>query len=633
MDSTLGSSAPALALLGPILVLWLSALILYVLDHFVRLEDRGIAEAGALLISLGFLIAVRLQVDRPLYLGPAVSASSERVPPFLIAGDTTWVLALILLGGAWIASLASLGQPSARGRSGRLAVLGAGLGFFFAGDWATLAMSWVLVDVCLLYTLVQEQAESQEEPEAGAAEGAGEPGASETVLPRGARGTLGWTAVLSLGGAMALGLVILLWRHVGGGTWVDPYTVFGQVRSAPLDSGPATNLKPYLASLGVMVVLLRLMPFPLPSWHTHALEVGPGRRAERTPPLAQVVRLAIPTLLGAYLWTRLAQWGIVEQSSLVRTVLPWWAGLIMLAAGTKAWAATDPGQLVACANDYVLGFMLLGMGLNLPVVWQLFIGVCVVLTASTLFVGWTQTHYLNPFEPRSYWLALPAAWALLSLGGIPFTAGFPARAGIYKALFAGERWPLLLLILAGETAFLGALLRILFDVERVTRREGTQVPVEQQEDRGDVEQAEPLAEQAQAPGTQGAAWQREVRLGAGIALSLGVLILGTFRVLPIPGLGFWLTLPTLTIWAAWLLPLVGAAALYRSQDAILPALEAWWPVIRRVFRLDWLYKAAQTVLGYTGVIFWGGTQVIEGAGYMAWALLVCLVILLFILRG
>jgi hypothetical protein len=632
MDVHLGSSAPALILLGPILVLWFSALILHLLDYFVKLEDRGIAEAGALLISLGFLIAVRLQVGRPLYLGPAVSASSERVPPFLIAGNTTWVLALILLGGAWIASLASLGQPAARGRSGRLAVLGAGLGFFFAGDWATLAMFWVLVDVCLLYTLVQEQARSLEEPEAGA-EGGGEPSASETVPAGGARGTLGWTAVLSLGGAMALGLVILLWRHAGGGTWVDPYSVFGQVRSAPLDSGLATNLKPYLATLGVLVVLLRLMPFPLPSWHAHAREAGPGRLAERTPPLAQVVRLAIPTLLGAYLWTRLAQWGIVEQSSLVRMVLPWWAGLIMLVAGTKAWSAAEPGQLVACANDYVLGFMLLGMGLNLPVVWQLFIGVCVVLTACTLFVGWTQTHYLNPFEPHSYWLALPAAWALLSLGGIPLTAGFPARVGIYKALFAGERWPLLLLILAGEAAFLGALLRILFDVERVTRREGDQVPEEQQEDQEDLEEAEPLTEQAQAPRTQGAAWQREVRLGAGIALSLGVLILGTFPVLPIPGLGFWLTLPTLAIWAAWLLPLVGAAALYRSQDAILPVLEAWWPVIRRIFRLDRLYKAVQTALGYVGVMFWGGTQVVEGAGYMAWALLVCLVILLFILRG
>jgi hypothetical protein len=71
--------------------------------------------------------------------------------------------------------------------------------------------------------------------------------------------------------------------------------------------------------------------------------------------------------------------------------------------------------------------------------------------------------------------------------------------------------------------------------------------------------------------------------------------------------------------------------LYRSQDVILGLMEAWWPVIRRVLRPDWLYRAMDKVLGHVGSLIWASTQVIEGAGYMAWIVLTCLVILLFVI--
>jgi len=85
------------------------------------------------------------------------------------------------------------------------------------------------------------------------------------------------------------------------------------------------------------------------------------------------------------------------------------------------------------------------------------------------------------------------------------------------------------------------------------------------------------------------------------------------------------------IWAALFLPIVGAIALYRSQDAILSSTEAWWPLIRRALRLDWLYRTVERALQYIGSLIWGATQVVEGAGYMAWVALACLVIVLLVL--
>ena len=127
-------------------------------------------------------------------------------------------------------------------------------------------------------------------------------------------------------------------------------------------------------------------------------------------------------------------------------------------------------------------------------------------------------------------------------------------------------------------------------------------------------------------------WQREIGYGASALLALGIVVLGVSpRLLAAPSLGTWFALPVLQMWAALLLPAIGAGLICRARERILDAMEAWWPLAQRVLSLDWLYQGIETVLSHLAAVIWGGALVIEGAGYMAWVVLACLVIILFVI--
>jgi hypothetical protein len=559
-------------LLAPILALWIGALVFVMLDRLLEPQDRGIAETVVLVLSLGFLLAAGPRADVPLSFGVGLANAGWRgLTPFLFAGPVSWVLALVLLGSALAASLASLQRPT-EGRAGRLAALGAALLFLFAGDWPTLVSAWMLLDLALLYAL--------------------QPG-SDPAIRR--------TAVLSLAGAICLGVALILWQQVPGSIWVAP--------AAPVDAHAATALPPFVAPLGIAAALLRLMPYPLPSWQ------APAERQERreTRPIAQVVLFALPTLLGAYLWVRLAQWGVAAQG-MWSVVLPLWAGVAMLVGGVKAWIAPDPDRLIAAVNTYGSAFVLLTMGLPLAATWRLAHGLYVVLSVAVLLVSWTQGQYFRLVNLRTYWRLVPAGLALLSLAGLPFSAGFPGRVGMYKAILGDQRWLVLLLAIGAESVFLGAMLRVLFGIE------------------SEAAPAQPSSRDALASGLGRVQWRREIAFGASMALAMAMVVLGwTPSRLALPGLGFWLALPTVPVWAAIVLPLIGAIVLYRSQDAILDALEGWRPLISRLIETDWPYQVIERALQQLRALIWGATQVVQGAGYMAWVVLACLVLLIFIL--
>ena len=57
----------------------------------------------------------------------------------------------------------------------------------------------------------------------------------------------------------------------------------------------------------------------------------------------------------------------------------------------------------------------------------------------------------------------------------------------------------------------------------------------------------------------------------------------------------------------------------------------WWPLVQRLSALGWLVRGVEQVLRYAGGLIWGSTLVVEGTGYMAWVVLACLVVLLFII--
>ena len=128
-----------------------------------------------------------------------------------------------------------------------------------------------------------------------------------------------------------------------------------------------------------------------------------------------------------------------------------------------------------------------------------------------------------------------------------------------------------------------------------------------------------------------AAWLRNLGVGAGAALALGGVILGIVPgLLGAPRLLFWLRLPRVHVWAALLLPAIGAIALYRAQEPLTEWVDEWWPLIRRLLDVRWIFGGIERIARLVGAAVWTGTRVIEGAGYTAWVLLFCLVALLFL---
>jgi len=594
-----------LTLLGPVLVLWVGALVLDLVDRFLEPQDRGGAEAFVLALGTASLLVARSQANVPIVFGQFLAAAGwTGMPPFLIAERTTWILALIIVGGSWMASLATLGQPTS-GRAGRLAALGAALLFLFAGDWATLILAWALVDLALLYALARGRR----------TDGGGHEG-------------LGWTGALSLGGAVALGIALLLGQQAEGSAWGISSRVDMAVSHALLQ-GTVTGSSVLVAALGVLAVLLRLMPFPLPTWQT--ITERDSDREDR--PIVRVMLVAIPCLLGLHLWARLAQSGAIALGG--RWFVLWLicAGMGLAVTAIKAWSTQDPDQVVTCVNGYAGAVLLLGAGLALRTDWMLPIGINVVLSASALYVSWTQGQYLRVSNLRSYWRIVPSLVALLSLAGLPLTIGFAARAGLYKTMLAGGKWLALIVLMAGEALLMGALLRVIFGIEGASHEEGQALEESEQVDAAAVSPAP-----SPAPETGRIRWMREIHYGAGAALAAAIVALGFAPgLLMIPGFGSWLGLLTVPIFAALLLPIVGAIALYRSQTAENPtqvfpaAIMGWGPLARRLLSLDWAYKLVESILQRVGSVIWATTQVVQGAGYMAWVLLVCLVVLLFVL--
>ena len=140
--------------LAPILVLWIGAIVFYVLDRFLEPQDGGVAEAVVVILAAIALFVARSQLGEALKFGQVlVDAGWWDAPLSLIIERPTWILALILLVAAGAAALASLVAPGTwhlasvaggtpiAGRSGRMAALGATLLFLFGREWAVMALA------------------------------------------------------------------------------------------------------------------------------------------------------------------------------------------------------------------------------------------------------------------------------------------------------------------------------------------------------------------------------------------------------------------------------------------------------------------------------------------------------------
>lgn len=609
--------------LGPILVLWIGALVFYVLDQLLEPQDRGIAEIVVLILALGFAFNARTQIGVPLPFGqPLASLNWPGLAPYLVIERDSWLLSLFVLVLAAAMSLTSLGKPT-HGRSGRLALLGAVLLYLAAGDWVTLAAAWGLVDLALLIIVNESFA-----------------GADSARSRR-----LGWTAVLGLLGPVLVITALALWQASGATAWVN--------RASALPTAGLSPRRPVARAATLLAIagLLRLMPPPLPSWlaapmDDTAKQDGMGE----THPGSTLLVTLIPALLGAYYWARVAGWGTLTAARWTNW-LSLWGGLLLLITAVRAWSADGPERLVARLQGYANAVVLLiaGSGASGAVntAWPMLVGAGAVLGTSTLYVAWRQGQYLDPFDTTTYWRVAPMVVALSSLAGLPLVAGFPTRVALYWATFTAKLWLALLAMIAGEALYLSAALRLLLELEAepdpdddddpATRR-GEESPPQTSSVVGAGLGTEPVLLPEVTWWQRVATWARGVargnaaRYGAAAALALAIVALGLMpRPLSGDGLGTWWRLPTLPMWAALLLPVIGAVVLYRAQDQVLRIAGTWWPWVERHLSVDAFYRGVGRLLQSLGTLIWNGTLLIEGAGYMAWVALVCLLILLFVI--
>lgn len=602
--------------LGPILVLWIGALVFYILDTYLDPQDRGAAEVVVLVLALGFLIGTSRQIGVALPFGQGMADLAwPGLTPYLVLERDTWLLSLLVLGLAITSALSFVGRTTA-GRSARLASLGAVLLYLAAGDWVTLAFAWGLVDLALLWIV-----------------NAGLGPADLTQRRR-----LAWTAALGLLAPILVVAALALWQASGATAWVHRAGVVPVAGLLP--RRPPTRAATLLAVAG----LLRLMPSPLPSWGSVTERSRDRRKSAIVEPTGAVgddgasesffpsslLLSLLPALLGAYYWARLAGWGALALARWT-SWLPLWGGLLLLVGAVRAWAAPGPADMAARLQTLVPAVVLLISGSGGGTSWPILVGASAVLGTSTVYLAWTQCQRLDLLDASTYWRAAPMTVGLFSLAGLPFSTGLPARVALYWSAFTTKQWPALLAMIAGETLYLSAGLRLLLELEAEPEPDSTSEP--------GPHAAESQTAGAEAParsaGTlrwlQQAAEPDNIRYGAAAVLALACLILGWApRALSGDGLGTWWRLPTLPIWAAILLPVVGAIVLYRSQDQILRLTSTWWPWIEQHLSLDALYRGAGRLARSLGTLTWGATMLIEGAGYMAWIVLVCLIILLFV---
>ncbi len=580
-------------LLGTVIVLWLGALVFYIADRLLKPQDHGIAETVVLALGLIFFLGMHGTIGQPILLGAFGGEQAGLVSvSALLADPAAWWLTLILLLSALATSLAGLGRPPA-GRAGRLAALGAAVMLLMSGDWSMLALSWVLADLCLILAWKRDDQPGENWPRAG---------------------------LLSLAGAVLLGVGLTLWQQGGSPIPLDP----SRATSAP--PGDPAQAAPWL----IAAAWLRLMPFPLQSWLPSA------GSADQTHPLTRLLAWLVPLVGGVNVWLRLARWDLLALYGGWLTILVIIGGIGALTAACKAWAAPDPQRLVKAACQWGGTLILATASLPMSAEWLLAAGIHIAASLTALSLAWPCSYRFEMADFRSYWRVIPVALPVLSLAGLPLTLGFAVRAAFYVATFQAQNWLLLLLWMVAESSILGALLRLVLDLEI---EPGVRAAIPS----GQNEPAPATPNQSLAgwlrqtvwPFLRRVDWSLEILWAGGAVLSLILVLLGLFGGLlrveqPLPGLGRLLSLPTLPVWAALLLPVVGAAVLYRRQTAILMWAEAWWPLIQRIVELDWAYRLVEKGLRQVNTWMWGINQVVQGAGYMAWAMLICLIVLLLI---
>lgn len=577
--------------LAPLIVLGIGALTVYISGRFLRPQDKGQVETLIIALAIVSLMGGLAHLDQPIRL--------NRLSDLAVYADKpTWMLALVLLVGGLALSLAGWNQPN-YGQAERLMALGSALLLILGADPVLTVVAWALADVSMLYVVGYRQDVNEQ---------------------------LNRTGFLSLLGAALFAIGLMLEATAG-----------------------QTMFKTAAAVILPWAFAMRLLPLPLPNWQS-ALGAPSAH-----PVSSRVLTFLLPSMMALAIGQKFGTLVLFGGSQPAWFAL--WAALVMLVGGLRAWAAKTPAQLIDHTVWYGMAIILLTFALRLDPAVRLAAGVNVILSTLIFQLTWSHCQYLNLADSRTWWHVLPVVLALGAQVGLPLTLGLPARIAVYTTLFDSYRLVLLPVIVA-EALYAGALLRILLDLEPVERTPGEQ-PTPEAEHRTvalkfEISESwlrrlathprlarpiDGLLEQIAGrwlPILQNLFGRIDPAYAGGVLLAVLLLVLGLFPNLLsqtgyLGGPARWIRIPQLAEWAALLLPVIGGIVAYRRQEVILALVQGWWPLVEQVLGLEWLYRGVQKVLEQLRNVLWGATLVVQGAGYMAWVVLVCLIILIFVI--
>jgi multicomponent Na+:H+ antiporter subunit D len=241
---------------------------------------------------------------------------------------------------------------------------------------------------------------------------------------------------------------------------------------APLDpeSVQALQLAGQLASLGLLVLLA---PWPL---HGPAVSLG-----EEAPPLvaawlltalAAVAITLLQALLVQYQWLQGATLSYYLPTLRLAELLLYGGMVTCLWAGLAGGVQTNISRLWSYASLFTYGAVLISVGLGArsswALVWLLLIarGVAMMVSAYGLAVirqrAGSQTDFasIQGLGTRLPWTSAAFLLGVLSLAGMPLTAGFAGQWALMQALGSRD-WLQAVIVLAGALGLAAGVIRSL----------------------------------------------------------------------------------------------------------------------------------------------------------------------------
>jgi formate hydrogenlyase subunit 3/multisubunit Na+/H+ antiporter MnhD subunit len=391
---------------APVLILMLGAAITQIAARFMPSRERNILAllmAGGAFVStllLTYQPASHLVISlwRPLTLsGSQLAYTTEGLAaPFALLTSLV-CLAVVLSLSKWRRRTDDNGESPIY--PAVFVVSAAGPSFIYSANLITLCLSWVFLDLSLLFLIVGQRRNQ-------AASGAG-------------------GRALTLSSLTGLSLVVAA-LFLGG-----------------------YGLSPALVpSLLLVAALVRVSFYPTHFWML--------ANAEMEPP-ANALLQTVPIATGLSLLSRLQEFSpqrLPYQSQLVTI-----SSLAMLAAALSAWAAQDRRRTISyiAINQValaVLSVAVAGPQAQSSLLWS---AISLALGLSLLNLWLPGSERVGRY---GLWLRAPTGLAIASLMGLPFTMGFVGRAALYRSLFALGQPYLWGLSVVADAVLFAALFRI-----------------------------------------------------------------------------------------------------------------------------------------------------------------------------